>query len=109
MTTRIIEETLNSAAPGFVGLVVLVELSWVLARIYGCSSDQVDSIVAELIARPTILVEQATVVAAAIAQAHPDLADAPLHEVGKANGCERTVTFDRMFARLPGVELADGV
>jgi predicted nucleic acid-binding protein len=44
--------------------------------------------------------------AAAIAQPRPDLADTLLHEVGKARNCERTVTFDRKFARLPGVELA---
>ncbi|HZC15760.1 MAG TPA: PIN domain-containing protein, partial [Caulobacteraceae bacterium] len=103
---RIIEETLTPAEPGFVGLVVLVELSWVLDRVYGCTRDQVASIVAELIASPTILVEQATAVAAAIAQPHLDLADTLLHEVGKAHGCERTVTFDRKFARLLGVELA---
>ena len=103
---RIIEQSLTPAAPGFVGLVVLVELAWVLDRVYGCTGDQVASIVAGLIASPTILVEQAAAVAAAIAQPHSDLADALLHEVGKAHGCARTVTFDRKFAKLPGVALA---
>ena len=103
---RVVEESLTPAAPGFVGLVVLVELAWVLDRVYGCTADQVASIVAGLIASPTILVEQAAAAASAITQPHPDLADALLHEVGKAHGCERTVTFDRKFAKLPGVELA---
>lgn len=103
---RLIEETLTSSEPGFVSLVVLVELSWVLDRVYGCPVNQVVSIFAELIASPTILVEQAAAVSAAIAQPHDDLADNLLHEIGKTHGCARTVTFDRKFARLPGVELA---
>ena len=103
---RVIEETLTPSEPGFVSLVVLVELSWVLDRVYGCRVHQVASIFAELIASPTILVENAAAVAAAIAQPHVDLADHLLHEIGKAHGCARTVTFDRRFARLPGVELA---
>jgi predicted nucleic-acid-binding protein len=103
---RVIEETLTPAEPGFVSAVVLVELSWVLDRAYGCRVSQVASIFAELIASPTILVENAAAVAAAIARPHVDLADHLLHEIGKAHGCARTVTFDRKFARLPGVELA---
>lgn len=103
---RLIEEALTPSAPGFVSLVVLVELSWVLDRIYGCPVRQVVSIFAELLASPTILVEQAAAVSVAITQPHGDLADNLLHEIGKAHGCVRTVTFDRKFARLPGVELA---
>lgn len=106
VASRIIEETLTPAEPGFVGLVVLVELSWVLERLYGCHRAQIASIIAELIASPTILVEQAAAVTSALAHAHPDLADALLHEIGKAHGCARTLTFDRRFARLAGVELA---
>jgi predicted nucleic-acid-binding protein len=103
---RVIEDTLTPSKPGFVSLIVLVELSWVLDRVYGCRTDQVASIFAELVASPTIFVEQAAAVSAAIARPHHDLADNLLHEVGKAHGCTRTVTFDRKFARLPGVELA---
>ena len=102
---RVIED-LTPSEPGFVSLVVLLELSWVLVRVYGCRVSQVTSIFAELIASPTILVEQSATVTAAITLPHDDLADSLLHEIGKAHGCARTVTFDRKFARLPGVELA---
>ena len=104
---RVIEETLTPSEPGFVSLIVLVELNWVLDRVYGCRVNEITSIFSELIASPTILIEQAAAVAAAIAQPHNDLADSLLHEIGKIHGCTRTVTFDRKFARLPGVELAD--
>jgi predicted nucleic-acid-binding protein len=103
---RVIEDTLTASDPGFVSLVVLVELSWVLSRVYGCTTGEIAAIFAELIASPTILVEQSAAVATAIALPHDDLADNLLHEVGKAHGCSHTVTFDRKFARLPSVELA---
>jgi predicted nucleic-acid-binding protein len=103
---RVMEETLTPSEPGFVSLIVLVELNWVLDRVYGCRLSQIVSIFAELIASPTILVENVAAVTAAIARPHIDLADNLLHEIGKIHGCARTVTFDRKFARLPGVELA---
>ena len=106
IATRIIEDELTPSEPGFLSLVVLVELSWVLDRIYRCPARQVANIIAELLASPTLLVEQSGVVAAAIARPEGELADNLLHEVGKAHGCAQTVTFDRRFARLPGVELA---
>lgn len=104
---RIVEDVLTPSEPGFVSLIVLVELSWVLDRVYRCPPEQVVTIVTELLASPTILVEQPLAVAAAIALPHDDLADTLLHEVGKGRGCEHTVTFDRKFARLPGVALAE--
>lgn len=103
---RVIEDTLNPSEPGFVSLVVLVELSRVLVRVYGCPAKQVTAIFTELIASPTILVEQSAAVATAISLPHDDIADNILHEIGKTHGCARTVRFDRKFARLPGVELA---
>jgi predicted nucleic-acid-binding protein len=103
---RVIEETLTPSTPGFVSMVVAVEQSWVLDRVYGCRAEQVASIFAELIASPTIVVEHAAAVAAAITQPHAELANNLLHEIGKAHGCSRTIKFDRKFARLADVELA---
>ncbi len=103
---RIIQETLTPHEPGFVSLVVLAELSWVLGRRYGCPAEQVATIFAELLASPTIVIERAAAVTAALALPHGELADRILHEIGRAHGCARTVTFDRKFARLPGVDLA---
>lgn len=59
----------------------------------------------ELLAAPTIVAEQIEVVEAALAQQRGDFPDCLVHHSGAAAGCERTVTFDRTFARLDGVEL----
>ena len=37
LATRLIEKELSAAAPGFITLVVLVEVCWVLKRLYSAS------------------------------------------------------------------------
>ena len=101
----VIEDRLSSSFPGFVSLIVLVELSWVLRRVYECTAGQVAEIFSHLMSSPVIVVEQADQVAAALRFGCEDLADGLLHAVGQAHGCSATVTFDRHFAKLAGVEL----
>ena len=42
---------------------------------------------------------------AALSHTTADGADWPIHLLGQEAGCRSTVTFDRRFARHPGVEL----
>ncbi len=100
-----IETELTPERPGFISLVAVVEFSWVLRRLYGASADTIATILGTLLASPRIVVESPDAVERAIASPHDDLADALIHEVGRAAGCEKTVTFDRRFARSLGVEL----
>ena len=65
-------------------------------------------IVRKLLSAGNLVVEQADAVERAIAHPHEDLADALIYEIGRALGCERTVTFDRRFAQMRGVELLKG-
>lgn len=104
----LIEDELTPDRPGLITVVVIVELSWVLRGLYGASAQTVREIVHGLLGSRQILVENAAVVERAIGVAHEDLAAALIHEVGKAAGCENTVTFDRRFARLAGVERLGG-
>jgi predicted nucleic-acid-binding protein len=105
LATRLIEEVLTPAEPGFVSLIVLVELTWVLGRAYRCAQAQIADIVSELAASDTIVIERASIVTAALQSSRGDLADGLIHEIGRAHGCEWTATFDRRSARLDGVEL----
>ena len=100
-----IETDLTAQAPGFISLVVVVELSWVLRRLYGASGETVTAVLRTLLASPQIEIENPEAVARAIAGPHDDLADVLIHEVGRSAGCDRTITFDRRFARRPGVQL----
>ena len=101
---RLLEDTLTPEIPGFVSLVVVVELSWVLGRAYRASPETVRDVLRRLLESRQIVVQAADVVERALAPTESDLADLLIHYLGAAAGCERTVTFDRRFARTPGVE-----
>ena len=103
-----IEGELTSDRPGLVTIVAIVELGWVLQGVYGASASTVVEIIHKLLNAGQVVVEQADAVEAAITRLHSDLADALIHEIGKSKGCEKTVTFDRRFAQMRGVELLKG-
>ena len=103
--TRLMERKLTRRAPGFVSAVVLCELVWVLEDCYSLPRREIVSIVERLLDSSAILVDCASAARAALAHERIELADAIIHEIGRARRCEKTVTFDREFARLDGVEL----
>ena len=105
IATNLLENTLTSENPGFVTLVAVLELDWVLRTLYGFSPLIVANAIAALMSSPSLVFESDAAVRAALGFEHGDLADNILHEVGQANGCTKTVTFDKKFARLEGVEL----
>jgi predicted nucleic-acid-binding protein len=103
--TRFIETELSSRRPGFVSSIVLCEIIWVLEECYHVERAELSRIVAALLASRELFVEHAAAARAALAHDGADLSDAVIHEVGRARRCEKTLTFDRKFARLDGVEL----
>ena len=105
LAIKLIEHDLSAERPGFISLTVLVEVAWALKGSYGQTSADIRGIIGQLLESPQIVFEQAAVVDRALALEIPDLADAIIHESGRAHGCEKTVTFDRRFARVPGVAL----
>jgi predicted nucleic-acid-binding protein len=105
LAATFIERELTSERPGFISIIALVELGWVLRSGYGASAAAVSDAVRKLLDAAQLVVERADEVEAAIARPHEDLADLLIHEIGRAEGCEQTVTLDRRFARLPGVKL----
>ena len=102
---RLLQTELTAEKPGIIGLATMIELAWVLVQVYKLSSARLREIVAELIASPQLVIEEAALIERALALELRDLGDAIIHEAGKAAGCSKTLTFDRRFARLDGVEL----
>lgn len=101
---RLFEHELTLADPGLITVTALLETSWVLRRIYSQDWAAIYAIVAKLLAAPNLVVEQADAVALAI-ESRTRFADALIHLIGKQLGAHRTITFDRKFARIDGVEL----
>ncbi len=102
------ETSLTAESPGFIASLVLVELIWVLEDVYDIDAMSVIKIVQKLLHTHHIVIEHEAAIERALHLPHKDLADSILHEIGKAAGCSKTVTFDKKFARLSGVELLDG-
>lgn len=105
IANHLLEDVLTPEMPGLVTAVAVLELDWVLRSQYLFSAEIVVATIGQLMASPNLVFEQASSLKSALAFEHGDLADNILHRTGQAQGCTKTLTFDKKFARLPGVEL----
>lgn len=98
--TALIEE-LTETDPGYLSLVTVVELYWVLRRAYKIGASQCTGLLEGLVEARELRVDQEAVVRAALSATHGglDFADAVIAELGRAAGCRSTVTFDHRAAR----------
>ena len=98
LATRIVEKELTEDAPGFIGLVVLVETAWVLQRLYRASTEEIRETVIDLLGSRAIVVENRDVVTRAIALSKQNscgFADAIIAASAFDAGCEKVISFDR--------------
>jgi predicted nucleic-acid-binding protein len=102
--TYLLEEQLTPNAPGLVSVVALQEMFWVLRRFYNQSVEQLCVILIELCNAPNLIVQHREEVLVALGTP-ADFSDALIHHIGSALGAAKTMTFDKKFARLDGVEL----
>lgn len=93
-------EALTEKDPGFLSLVTVVELHWVLRRAYKVNADRCADLIEGLLNARELRVDQDSVVRSALAGSRDgqDFADAAIAELGRIAGCDHTVTFDRRAA-----------
>lgn len=106
--TRLMEKTLTVEEPGFVTLVTLCEVAWVLAECYAADRARIRSVLQGLLETRQIVVESAELVwrALRIWQASgADFSDALIGEVALAAGATKVLTFDKAAAKLPSFAL----
>ncbi len=111
LASRLIENDLTVARPGFISLVVLAELCWVLSRLYSATMDELADMISDLLNTPQIQVERREVVQATIRRfsrgksRKAGLVGALIAEIAKSEGCSSTVTFDKTAVRAAGMML----
>ena len=110
IATRLIEQDLSAAEPGFISLVVLTELGWVLKRLYGASEAELLDTVADLLASPQFQVENRSVVQAAVQhmrglKTKAGWTDLLIAQIASTQGCSHTVSFDKTAVRSAGMHL----
>ncbi|MEU4344459.1 type II toxin-antitoxin system VapC family toxin [Nocardia sp. NPDC023852] len=98
---------LSESSPGYVTMLVLAEIHWVLRRGYKQDPEAVTDVLLGLLDCTEIVVERADTVRQALRQAADgaDFADALIQQVGQEAGCERTVTFDHDAGERAGMRL----
>jgi predicted nucleic-acid-binding protein len=95
--------------PLFVNPIVMLETVWVLERVYKVDRTVARHQVAGLLDTVEIKVPEILRMenwAQWFTSPHADFSDVVISELNRANGCEKTMTFDRKAANsVPGMEL----
>jgi predicted nucleic-acid-binding protein len=101
-------ESLSAESPGFVPLVVIAELVWVLQYSYRLNKHEIAEVVEKLLRSAELMLENAEIVAQALREFHrsrADFADCLIERCAHAAGCQHTVTFDKRAASLAEMRL----
>lgn len=107
LATRLVE-SLSVEAPGFLPMVAVVELAWVLSSAYDLERSQLVDALEALLRTKEIVVERAETVWRALhvfGRSHADFADCLIERSASAAGCDRTMTFDRAAVKGCGMTL----
>jgi len=107
-TANKLVESLTPKEPGFVTLVTVVELFWVLTASYDLSRVQVVTVFDALMRTKQLLVEQADQVLRALrvyGAGSADFPDCLIERTARAAGCHKVMTFDVGAARHAGMTL----
>jgi predicted nucleic-acid-binding protein len=107
--TRLIE-SLSADAPGYISLVSVVELVWVLTGCYASTKDELCAVLESLLRSKGLVVAQADTVWNALRlfkKGKADFADCLIKRAGDDAGCSHTATFDRDAANHCGMRLIE--
>ena len=105
--TRLIE-SLTVEEPGFIAIVSVVELGWVLSSSYGLSRQQIEQAFEALLRTKELVIDRADHVLKALRvfkASSADFADCLIERAAVSAGCDRTMTFDTGAAKAAGMTL----
>ena len=103
-------ESLTAEAPGYVGVVSVVELVWVLSSCYSSSRSEICEVLETLLRTKELAVAHANTVWKALRlfkKSKADFADCLIERSANEAGCIYTTTFDQAAARDCGMRLVD--
>jgi predicted nucleic-acid-binding protein len=101
-------DTLSSDAPGFLSMIVIVELVWVLEVSYRFKKNEIAQVLETLLRSKELVIERAEIVWQALRKfraSRADFADCLIERCGNVAECQYTVTFDRNAASAAGMKL----
>jgi predicted nucleic-acid-binding protein len=101
-------DALTVDEPGFVSIVSIVELVWVLSSAYGLVRDQIGQALEALLRTKELSIDRADQVLKALRvfrTTSADFADCLIERSASSAGCGRTMTFDVGAAKVAGMTL----
>jgi predicted nucleic-acid-binding protein len=101
-------EGLTERSPGYISLVAIVEIVWVLESAYDLTRQQVTAALRNLLSVNVFKVDRVAVVASALrayVEGTADVADCLIERSSALAGCRCTMTFDRAAAKTGGMVL----
>ena len=103
-------ESFTATSPGFVSLVSVVELVWVLQSCYQCPKTQVVAVLETLLRTRELIIEHTELIWQAVRRfttTKADFADCLIERCAHAAGCEYTATLDIDTAKATGMRRLD--
>lgn len=101
-------DSLSSDSSGFLSLIVIAELVWVLEVSYRFKKSEIEQVLETLLRSKELVIERAEIVAQALRKfsaGHADFADCLIARCGHAAQCQYTLTFDQNAASAAGMKL----
>lgn len=108
---NVLMESLTRVQPGFITVVSVVEIVWVLTSCYDLTREQIAIALDHLLSSEALLVDCAEDIWRALRQyqsSKADFADCLIERICVAAGCSQTVTFDVRASKVAGMVLLDG-
>jgi predicted nucleic-acid-binding protein len=90
--------SLSTSSPGFVSMVVLAELSWVLRSLYNFEKHELELVLENLLRSDSLVVERSEIAWQALRRfktSNAGFSDCLMERCGDAAGCLYTFTFDK--------------
>jgi predicted nucleic-acid-binding protein len=108
--TEIVERRFTRERPGFISLVTMADVVWVLGSVYALADREIADTVERMLQADTLVIQneqQVYTAMLALRLGWGTFADALIGSLGMWAGCESTLTFDKKALRLAGFELLD--
>jgi len=105
LSKEVLERRCSDAEPGYINVVVLCELTWVLSRAYGADREQLAAVIEQILVTSRLEVQHRDACSAALAvfrDSDSEYADCLIGQLNRSAGCDITVTLDRRLSSVPG-------
>ncbi len=105
---KLVRDRFSVSSPAWISVIVVVEYTWILTRLYQYSRREIANTLKALIETDCFRVEDQNLVRAAVrlySETKADFSDCLILVRNQENGSDITHTFDRQAAKLRGFEL----